>query len=145
MASVSVTLDGGDELIARLRAMGANVRRELRAAGIEAAQEVEDRANALAPGPHIIHEVLSARQNEVTVAVGPDKEHWYYRFAETGAKPHSIGGGLAFEGDQGLVVTESVQHPGRADKPFLRPALDEGAADATEAMGARLRAVVDAG
>lgn len=59
-------------------------------------------ANALAPAPHIISEVVSGRTlkkkrksagvkgNTRVVAVGPDAKHWYYKYAEYGAIPHDV-------------------------------------------------------
>ncbi len=140
-----VRLVGGDELIAALKRVGVNVRGELRAAGQAGAKEIQERANAAAPGPHVETHVEQSSGSMVTVSIGPDKEHWYYRFAEYGAQAHEITGGplLAFEGDQGVVITASVDHPGRAAAPFLRPALDEGADEATDALGARLRRTIE--
>ncbi|MBK8211567.1 MAG: hypothetical protein IPK78_18080 [Rhodospirillales bacterium] len=81
----------------------------LRAAMLAAFGPVVDTANAKAPGPHIEAEVVSATENRVTVAVGPDKEHWYYRFHERGAAAHEITGvPLVFDGRAGMIRTANV-------------------------------------
>lgn len=140
----SVKLEGGEELLEALRQIDANMKAVLRAATLEGAQPVVDAANSMAPGPHIEAEVVRATIGEATVAIGPDQEHFYYRFFETGAAGHEIAGSpLAFEGSAGLIVTASVAHPGMAAKPFLRPALDEKGDDARDALGAALRVEIE--
>jgi hypothetical protein len=53
-----------------------------------------DDANQNAPGPHVV--MGPAKQDESTgkgavkVEMGPDKDHWYYRFFETGVQPFTI-------------------------------------------------------
>lgn len=140
---ITVTLEGGEELAAALRALDGSVKAALRRATLAGSEPVVDTANAKAPGPHIEAEVLSATENRVTVAVGPDTEHWYYRFAERGAAAHEITGvPLVFEGRAGMIRTASVSHPGMAARPFLRPAIDEEQGAAKDAMGAVLRAAI---
>lgn len=72
------------------------------AALMAGAKVLQAEANAGAPGPHIVAEVVSGRTlkkkrksagvkgNARVAAVGPDNKHWYYRFAEFGASPHDI-------------------------------------------------------
>lgn len=140
---ITVTLEGGEALVQALRALDGQVKAALRRATLAASEPVVDVANAKAPGPHIEAEVVSATENRVTVAVGPDKEHWYYRFAERGAAAHEITGvPLIFEGRAGMIRTASVSHPGMAARPFLRPAMDEESGAAEAAMGATLRAAI---
>lgn len=145
MATVSVRLEGGEELLRKLERLDVNVKGALRAAGEAAADVIQGVANSRAPGPHVETDVLRATGSFVEVAVGPDKEHWYYRFHETGAAPHEITGSpLAFEGDVGTVITSQVAHTGMAAAPFLRPAMDEKQDDAVDAAGDRLRLAVEA-
>lgn len=135
---ITVTLEGGDELVAALRELGMGVRAEVRRATVAGAEVIRDQARALAPGPHVEVEVVSATQNGAQVDIGPDQAHWYYRFFETGAAPHEIVGKplLALEGG---AVVRRVSHPGMAAAPFLRPAHDASQGEATDAMGAVLR------
>jgi HK97 gp10 family phage protein len=146
-AAFDVKLDGGDELIAALRRMDANVKAELRAAVSAGAEIVRDAANGLAPGPHMAMQVVKATASVVEVDIGPKAEKWFYRFFETGAAPHEIRGRalLAFQGEQGLVVTPGVSHPGIGASPFLRPALDANESAATDEIGAKLRSTIEAG
>lgn len=142
---ISVRLEGGEELLDKLRQMDLNVKAELRAAVVAGAEIIREAANSMAPGPNIKLRVASATQRAVEVEIGPDAAHWYYRFFEKGARPHEIRGRplLAFEGERGLVITPRVSHPGMGASPFLRPAHDANEGPATQAIGARLRAQVE--
>lgn len=66
---------------------------------------IESAAKQKAPGPYIDHEVMTGAQlskkwrsagaqgikaDALYVAIGPDKEHWYYRFAEFGVQAHGV-------------------------------------------------------
>ena len=78
--------------------------------------------------------------------IGPDADHWYYRFAETGAGRHEIkaapGGALVFEGREDTQFAKKVDHPGFAARPFLRPAIEGRQSDATHAAAAELRRII---
>lgn len=138
---IEVTLEGGEELIAALRELDLSVRSTLRSATLAGAEVIVAAADGLAPGPHIDAEVTSASASKIEVAIGPDEEHWYYRFFETGTQPHEIEGSplLAFEGDEGWVRTRQVAHKGMAARPFLRPAHDEKSQEAQDQLGAVVR------
>jgi HK97 gp10 family phage protein len=144
--TIQVKLEGGEELLEALRAIDANIKGAVKAATLAAAQPILDMANGLAPGPHVIADVVSVTTAGAEVAIGPDAEHWYYRFHETGAASHEItakGSPLQFEGRDGLVRTARVSHPGMAARPFLRPAQDSKKGEATDEMGARLRIEIE--
>jgi len=142
--TVKVTIEGGEELLRRLQQIGVDVRGALEEAALEGAEEIRQPANQNAPGPYIVAEVAEKSDQGVTVAIGPDPEHWYYRFFETGAQAHTITGApLAFEGEEGTVVTGRVSHPGMAARPFLRPAFDERKDAAKESVGERLRKIIE--
>jgi HK97 gp10 family phage protein len=132
---VSVKVEGGPELIAKLRKMGVDVDQVLEAAATAGAQMIAETANGKAPRRLIRTETAERRAGRVTVDVGMPDEVWYWRYLETGAGPHGITGSpLMFEGDQGTIVTGAVSHPGMAARPFLRPAFDaekDNAADET--------------
>lgn len=138
---IEVKLEGGEELIAALRELDLSVRSTLRAATLAGAEVIAAAADGLAPGPHIEAEVTSASAGKIEVAIGPDKEHWYYRFSETGTAPHEIEGSsmLAFEGDEGWVRTRQVAHKGMAARPFLRPAHDAKSLEAEAKLGTVVR------
>jgi HK97 gp10 family phage protein len=68
----------------------------------------------------IIMRIDESSPTSVTVDIGPSTKVWYMRLVEYGAKAHSI-----TMKDGGV-----IHHPGFAAKPFLRPAWDEGLAEA---------------
>lgn len=142
MMQVSVRIEGADEVAAELRKIGERAGQVLEEAALEGAQVIVDDANTLAPGPNIEAEVVKRDQHSVEVNIGPDKDHWYYRFFETGTQPHTITPStrkrLRFDvGEE--VFALAVQHPGMAAQPFLRPAIDENTDAAAKAAGQALR------
>lgn len=141
---VFVEVEGGDELIAELRALGVDVEMALKEATLAGGQVLVDEMNDLAPGPHIDAEVRSATPNKVTLDIGPDPQHWYYRFFETGVQPHEITPrtkkALAFDD---VVVKRVTKHPGMAARPFMRPVADTRADEAAAAVGGHLAAVIE--
>lgn len=140
---IRVRVHGGDALAIRLKQLGINTSKVLEVAVTAAAKVIEDAAEPMAPGPNIDHQTKERKPQSVTVAVGPDAKHWYYRFAEFGAGPHGISGPLVFEGEGGEVVRMSVQHPGRAQAAFLRPAADTQGEKAQDAMGQVLKTAIE--
>lgn len=139
---IGVRIKGDKELAAKLRQLGINVQQVLEVATTAAAVVIENAAEPAAPGPNLDHVTSEKSAKRVTVQVGPDSEHWYYRFAEFGAGPHPIGGPLAFTGENGPIVVGSVQHPGRAQAAFLRPAVDGHREEAKAASGDVLKKAV---
>lgn len=129
-----------EEVIRELERIGASVPKRLEAAAEAAAEVIRDAARENVGSQHIEMDTVKSRQYEVEVDVGPDKEHWYLKFFETGAQPHEI-----FP-NQALAVTVSeddvrayvLNHPGMAAEPFLRPAFDENQEKAQEAAGEEL-------
>lgn len=143
--TIRIELDGDKELMAKLSAMGIGAKAILEAAVSAGAELVRDLARERAPGPEIEMEVARSSATSATAAVGPDKEHWYYRFHETGAGAHPIKGKpfMVFEGESGTVRTKAVAHPGFGASPFLRPAIDGHEDDAADAMGEVFRVVIE--
>jgi HK97 gp10 family phage protein len=86
------------EIIARAEV----VRRALQAGG----DVIHDAAEARAPGPHIVTKIVTGAElmqgwkssaaaqglkpGSLYIIIGPDKDHWYYRFAEYGIKAHGV-------------------------------------------------------
>lgn len=140
---VSVKIEGADEVAAELRQIGRRAGQVLEAGALAGADVVAGDANRRAPGPNIHAEVVERSQSSVTVDIGPDEEHWYYKFFETGTQPHRITPlnrkALRFEVGDEEIFALAVQHPGMAAQPFLRPALDENADGAAGAAGQALR------
>lgn len=148
---------------------------------------IQSAAEQKAPGPHIGVEVMKGSElmkgwrsakaqgvkpNALYVAIGPDKEHWYYRFHEYGVKAHSVmrrkrtrrqqsHARVRREAGYG-VIPKSVkrQRPamvfsidgklifarkvkGYAAKPFLRPAADSQGPAAMQAIGQVLKREIE--
>jgi hypothetical protein len=90
----------------RLKRLAAVTRKEVvSAALLEGGGLIQSAAKARAPGPHIGIQVMTGAElmkgwksagaqgikaDALYVAVGPDKEHWYYRFSEYGVKAHGV-------------------------------------------------------
>lgn len=145
---VVVKVEGGDELIAQLRALGIDVDAAVEEAAMEAARVWVDEANRLAPGPHVVAIASSnmSSSGKATIDVGPDNEHWYYRFFELGVQPHEIrprkkSGKKALSFDD--IVVKSVSHPGMAARPFLRPVADARSDEVAAAFGRHLAAIIE--
>jgi hypothetical protein len=126
---IRVELIGDAELRDKIHRLGVGVQAANSKAARAAEVPIQMEASEGAPGPHILA-LQSKRESTETLAVvdiGPDKEHWFYQFFETGAIAHTIKAkkakALAFEGRNGLVVTKSVQHPGMQKHPFLKMAM----------------------
>lgn len=139
--ALTVRVTGDQEVMRRLARMGVAASDVLETATVAAATVLQSAAAGMAPGPHIGQETTEKSRTRVTVKVGPTKEKWYYRFFETGTKPHTIRGRpfLVLGPDK---VVRSVNHPGMAARPFLRPALDSEQERAMDASGAVLRSAV---
>lgn len=135
-ARVSVKIEGGEELVKKLKRMGVDVGRVLESAATAGAEIIAQDASGRAPRPLIRTETAERKGNSATVDIGPLDEVWYWRYLETGAQAHTIQGNpLVFEGEAGLVVAWSVGHPGMAARPFLRPAFDGKQGQATDEFG----------
>ncbi|BDG59639.1 HK97-gp10 family putative phage morphogenesis protein [Caldinitratiruptor microaerophilus] len=80
----------------------------------------------------IVAEVLEQAPGKVTVGVGPDKDRFYGRFVEFG---HALVRGARKA--EKKVVGHVPPHP------FLRPALDEGAERAKQAIADELKAAIE--
>jgi HK97 gp10 family phage protein len=134
--SLSITDASWKKLRGQLKELEKAARKEIMEAAVLAGAEiVKDEANQHAPGPHIEVALDKVTDTNAIAKVGPDNEHWQYRFAELGATPHEITGApLVFQGRAGLIVTGSVSHPGRAARPFLRPAMESKSREVQQTM-----------
>lgn len=146
MSGLTVRIEGDAELIRKLERMGADVDKVLGQALQDGAEVVQQAANPKAPGPNIAISDPKRRGSRREIKVGPDSEHWYYRFIETGAGAHQIGAErqvLKIYGED--YVTGTVQHQGFPARPFLRPAFDENKGRAQDAMGDVLKKAIEQG
>lgn len=145
-----VKLEGGEALLKALRDADGNVKKSLRAASKAGGDVIKDDAVNRAP-PSRYKKIMASKasfpkRNVCEVTVRLSKRAWRLRFAETGATSHEIKGSpLAFEGDNGVVVTGRVRHPGAPARPFIRPAFDSKQKEAENKVAEVLRqAVVEA-
>ncbi|GIV86628.1 MAG: hypothetical protein KatS3mg054_0657 [Chloroflexus sp.] len=145
MKSLKVKIEGDKDLKRKLDLLGERARAALLKAVDAGAEVIEEEANRLAPGAHVVRGNQQVEGGTAEISVAPDEAHWYYRFFETGASEHEIKGNpLVFEGDVGLVVTKRVQHTGMAASPFLRPAVDGQKDAAVKRVGDVFRAEIEA-
>lgn len=128
MAGVTVKVSGADEAARALRKLGIDVADGLEAICHAGAAVVEDAIAAKAPGD-IAKEIGRATdvksKRRIRVVTGPSKDAFYARFLEYGVTPHSI----TLRQAQALrlgpdLFRRSVNHPGHAARPFMRPAFD---------------------
>lgn len=156
------------------------VRREIVEKALQAGGGViHDAAENKAPGPHIEVEVMTGAElmkgwksaaaqginaKDMYAVIGPDKEHWYYRFSEYGTKSHGVrrrkrtvkeisarmGASReqrrsikkSFAGKRPAMVFEingrlifTRRVRGVAAKPFMRPAIDSNGNAAVRELG----------
>jgi len=145
---ISIEVEGREALLEKLHQLGVQVERVLQEAVLAGAEIGKELAEQRAPGALATEPVEDRRGRSVAqAAIGPDKEHWYYRFFEFGAEPHEITPkvkkALAYQGEGGPVVVGRVMHPGMAARPFLRPTVDQHADDIRDAVGAVLKRVIE--
>lgn len=152
-------IEGGEQLLKELAALGGNVRSTARAAVRAGAKVIQAAAESNAQGigggggKHTAIKVSQRVKGTIEAMIGPSKRKWFFRYFETGTTAHEITGApLVFEGDEGLVITGGVSHPGMPANPWLRPAFDGQQDAAVKAVGDYLvqaieerRAIVDSG
>ena len=87
----TVEIEGGKELLLKLRELREDAHGILPKAGQVGSGIIARRARAGAPGPGIIVERAKPFSEEtVAFEIGPDKDHWFYRFFEFGVQPFEI-------------------------------------------------------
>lgn len=137
---MKVSIDGVDELAAKLKKAGIAPSRVLGQAAMSGAEVIREDAARRAPGPNVIAEESDAKfsgtKSRVTVSVGADKAHFYYNFFERGTAAH----GPKKKGRKYMKWFENGQAVlarrvrGVTARPWLRPAFDgrqNAAIDAT--------------
>jgi HK97 gp10 family phage protein len=147
------TIEGMDDLLVEMGQIDISVKGTLRKAVRAGATIIKNQAEANAKavgsgkGKHA-RLLISARSKDILANIGPTKTKWWYRFLELGTaageRVAGKGGAFVFEGRDGnMVVTSSIDHPGMAAKPWLRPAFDTKTTDATDAIGVELGRCID--
>lgn len=149
MPSATVKIEGGDELLARMRELNVNVGRVLGQALDAAAKPIVELANNRAPARLITTERKRSTRGRVALSVGFPRNKWYWQFWETGAAAHRIRAkrakALTFDAGGEQLFRRLVSHPGMAARPFLRPAFDEGKGAAIREATRVLRQAVERG
>ncbi len=141
---LTTRFSGDKELKDKLDQLGKRGRAALLPAARAGAQVIEMEAEILAPGPHIYTGNEKIDGGVAEIEIGPDEEHWAWRFFEFGATEHEIKGSpLVFEGEHGLVITKSVNHPGMTAKPFMRPAAVRKEVEAGKEAGKVFKSEID--
>jgi HK97 gp10 family phage protein len=140
-------IKGGAELQKFLTELPVKVERNIMRSALRAgAKPIAEDIKANAPEDEgdtkrSVRVSTRSRRGVVTASVKVgDKKAWYVHLLEfTGAVPHRIaakgGGFLKFAGG----LYKAVNHPGMKAKPFIRPALDNRANDAIQAVGNQVR------
>ena len=87
----TVVVEGGEALTHKLRLAGDRITEVLPKAGQAGGDLIRGFALRGAPGPHVIAAPGKPwNAKEVSFEVGPDKDHWYYRFFEFGVQNFEI-------------------------------------------------------
>lgn len=138
--NVTIEIDGLENALRQAQRVGIAADRVLMAALDAAAKVIEEEIQSGAPGPHIEREPADG---VTAVDIGPNREHWYYQFSETGAAPHEIWP----KSKAALFFNERfaarVDHPGFAARPFMRPVADAPPAAAGQKAAAVLTDAVE--
>lgn len=140
----TVRLDGAQELLGKFAALASVVldtAPEAALAGAEVIrQAASDNARAgrkYATGDladHIVKELdeRALERERVLVKIGPDREHFYGLFVELGHAQVRVTGRYR---KGGRIYRQTEQMGQVPPYPFLRPALDEKKAEATQEVG----------
>lgn len=179
-AKINVDLSQFEAALAKLdeKVRGKLIEKALLAGG----DVIRGLAVSRAPGPGVVVETMKGsklgkglasgamkkgiKSTGIYVAIGPDREHWYYRFAELGVKAHGVKKRkktryhkyvgkksamlqryrnmrptMAFEINGRMVFVKKVR--GFAARPFLGPAIEQGRAAALGAVGKVLMRELD--
>lgn len=122
---ITAKVHGMPELRMALKAMQAQAKAALLASSLAASQPIHDEAERIAPrgfdrrgighlADHIEVDVVKSAASVCIIRIGPDQDHWYGRFPETGTRKMSA-------------------------RPYLRPALDTQQKEALRLFSAEMR------
>jgi len=145
----AISITGLDEVVKELGKRRLDVMAGVEAICMAGAEVVRNEIASRATDIEIVAETMQRRPTAVTVGVGPvRKQTNRARWREFGTKPHVIpkarkrGRKVLLLPDGGF--RRSVNHPGQAKRPFIRPGYDGAVGEATAAMGAKTKDVVRA-
>lgn len=140
---LTVKIEGLDDLTGAFQRIKGACDTVLEPAARAGAEVIRNEAIKKAPGPHIELNVKRVTQKKAEVVIGPDKEHWYYQFAEYGTSAHTVKPSkkkaLSWPGGP---VVKKVMHPGRSRDPFLQPAIENNQSSILSAISEALRKAI---
>lgn len=168
---MDIKLRGGDELVKKLQAMGKDAPEALQGAARAGGKTLLAGIEQRAPGKGFVMEDAKPNTAQTkSVEFGPDKDHWYYQFFETGVQPFEIDmvrrkskrsavdraktakkgktvlvRGRKIEGDTQALKFDGqfarhVRRGGMVAQPFMRPGYDAKRSDGLDAFGDHIRA-----
>lgn len=140
---ITIKVSGTDDVVRALQSLGIDVANGLEAICDAGAAVVQDAIKANAPGEiaaEVVRETTTKSRKRVTVSTGPSKDAFYARFLEYGVSPHKITATNA----KALIIgadlfRKSVNHPGHAAQPFVRPAFDGTKDQAEDKIAGEIR------
>ncbi len=138
---MGIKVTGVDKIEARLkRLIVAKMVKQALINTVTAGAEVllEEAQSRISDPDGVGMQITKKRVRKAEAQVGPTRAKWYLRFVETGAARHEIKGKPLFFELQGvgLISPYTVDHPGMAAHPFLRPAMVSKGQAAMDAAGA---------
>jgi hypothetical protein len=166
---MDIKLNGADELVHKLNAIGRDAAAVLAEAARAGTLPMFQHAEQNAPGEGMTMEVTKAGHDQAIVLFGPDEEHFYYKFHETGVQPFEVNmvkrrtrrtaidikkskakgklikvRGRRVGGDTQALLFDGqyakhMKRGGMAAQPFMRPAFDSKRADSLDAFGDHIR------
>ena len=149
MSDLSYRIEGIDEVIREIARRQLNARKTIRQMLAPGADIVKDAVKQRGKGRFRIlitrRITLSMARLEAGAEIGPVKNVTYIaRFLEFGTAPHEIVARKAplLRLRNGRLV-KRVNHPGSRPYPFLQPAFDASKDQATAAIAAKIKEVLD--
>ena len=143
--NLNVFAENEREVIQAIVDANASVKKLLVAA-VEAGSEVVEKVlDATGPGDGNAYSVVSRKESQVVAHIGPDKDHWHYRFFETGVQHDAP---ILPKDAKALRIGDlyraSAQPAGFPARPFIRPAGDSEQVlnDAAKAAGEKFKQAI---
>jgi HK97 gp10 family phage protein len=128
---VEIKIEGLAEMQQKLSALPSRIQKKILRPALEnAGSIIQDVAQQRAPysagflSSHIVFKVEFGSDLQASVKVGPDKSAFWGLYSELGTAPHQE---TSRDG-------KTFEHPGEPARPWLRPALTESGAEATQAL-----------
>ena len=136
-------LEGQADLERKLKEIGAEVEKVLGAAVAAGATLSTQLVSAGFNSDGIAWDMIEAKKERATAHVGPDKDHWYLKFLETGVQPHLVRavGAKALKLADGTYRASAVPG-GFPARPVLRTLYETNQAKVQNAVGSKFKQAV---